>query len=240
MLLAILFDLFAVECAHPRHIIPYPRRAGGTPEGFKRRGQTSALFHGLRRIEVCAVIVDHRFCAFVEQGIDRFEVVAFELLIRQEAVAGTVPLCPRVDLPLSARVLRLLLADRKIGISFGVIRREFPEEEQIFRTSDSHFGSVLALLAPAEPVSLIVLADHIGFDRDHSEKLEAVLEIVECGIHVERIDRRHSRSGYVPEQNTVFDMHDCAPDGIVRAGQIADRIPTADGENRTGNEFLRL
>lgn len=42
-----------------------------------------------------------------------------------------------------------------------------------------------------------------------------------------------SGTGSAAERNT-------APDGIARAGQIADRIPTADGENRTGNEFLRL
>ena len=42
-----------------------------------------------------------------------------------------------------------------------------------------------------------------------------------------------SGTGSVAERNT-------APDGIARSGQIADRIPTADGENRTGNEFLRL
>ena len=105
-----------------------------------------------------------------------------------------------------------------------MIRREFPEEKQIFRTSDSHFGSVLALLAPAEPVSLIVFADHVGFYRDHPEQLEAVLEIVECGIHVERIDRRHSRSGYVPEQDSVLDMHDRAPSGLQHAQQFRSEV----------------
>ena len=42
-----------------------------------------------------------------------------------------------------------------------------------------------------------------------------------------------SGTGSAAERNT-------ARDGIARAGQIAGRIPTADGENRTGNEFLRL
>ena len=37
----------------------------------------------------------------------------------------------------------------------------------------------------------------------------------------------------VAERNT-------APGGVARAVQTAGRIPTADGENRTGNEFLRL
>ena len=31
-----------------------------------------------------------------------------------------------------------------------------------------------------------------------------------------------------------------APGGVARTVQTADRIPTADGENRTGHEFLRL
>ena len=112
----------------------------------------------------------------------------------------------RINLPPSARIVRLALFDGRIRVCFGSIRRELAEQQDVLRTPDPHLAAVLALLRPAEAIGLIVLAHHVGHDRDHAEILKSVPHVVLNAERMERFDGRHARSRRIAEQNAVFDM----------------------------------
>ena len=90
-----------------------------------------------------------------------------------------------------------------------MVRGEFSEEQNIFRASHSHFGSVLALLCPTQPISLVVLPDHVRDNRDHTEILKSMLHVMSDTLSVERFYRRHSGACGISEQDAVFYVDCC-------------------------------
>jgi hypothetical protein len=78
----------------------------------------------------------------------------------------------------------------------------------------------LHVLGPAEAIGLVVLPHHVGDDGDHAHVGEAVRQVVERRLHVERVDRRHALAGHAAEQDAVLDVDRGDPAGLEHPHQL--------------------
>jgi hypothetical protein len=94
-----------------------------------------------------------------------------------------------------------------VGVAVARVRRRLPEEEHVLRHPDAHARAVLALLRPAEPIGLVVLAHDVGDDRDHPEVGEAVALVVEDRVGVERARRLEPEAVHPARPDPVLHVH---------------------------------
>ena len=167
----------------------------------------------------------HRSAAvFAVQCLQFLHRRGLQFRLGRQAVARAAPVTVRVNLPLRPRVFLLALGDRIVRISLAMVGRQLAEQQDILRAANAHFGAVLALLAPSEAVGLVVLAHHIGHDRDHAEVGKPVLHVMPDTHCVERLHGRHAHAGRVAEQHAVFDMARKHPAGLEDAQQVGRQI----------------
>ena len=114
----------------------------------------------------------------------------------------------RINLPARAGVVSLRLDDRKIRVGARGIGAGLAKQQQIFRHATAHLGGVLALLSPAQPVGLIVIAHYVGDDGLHAHIGKAVAGVVLNAPDMKGIDSLEAEASHAAGNDAVLDVDD--------------------------------
>src|SRR3990167_7205521 len=96
--------------------------------------------------------------------------------------------------------------DRLVSVSVAPIRRRLAKEQHVLRHATSHPRSVFALLGPAKPIRLVVLANNVRDDRFHAEKREAMPLVMCDRFRMKRVERLKSEARQATWYDPVFDV----------------------------------
>ena len=134
-----------------------------------------------------------------------------QFLFIYKPVPGAAPIAMCIQLPLCSRILLFCLCHGYIRICSCPVRRLLPKQQNVFRASYTHLGTILTLFCPAKTICLIVFPDHIRNHSYHPKILKPMPSVMFYAKRMKRFNCRHSHSRRTAEQHPVLYMDCCHP-----------------------------